>query len=212
MSSILKLTESPQSRLNLQNWKVKKILELGEEEFGKYFFELKQRGEEFHKSIDDFTTSDKKFEEINVKKNHESAWKSLESIITKDITKTLYSECKVFHEYLCYAGKFDSICIYKDKIYIVEWKLGEKRKDKLQDLYDYPLQLVSYLGALLVDSKYTDLRKKHEIKSVMVVHAYVNGSPPSIHCLDFHQVILYWTSYLGRLQKFWTTIRDFKAY
>jgi hypothetical protein len=46
----------------------------------------------------------------------------------------------------------------------------------------------------------------------MVVQAYIDGGPPSIHYLDFHQIIFHWTQFLSRLQNFWTIFREFKAY
>ena len=64
--------------------------------------------------------------------------------------------------------------------------LLNKRKYKLKYLCDYPLQLVSYLGALWVDNNYTDLRKKHEIKNV------INYS-------------ICWTQYLSLLKKLCST-------
>ena len=211
LSSILKLTESEKNRNLLTKWKIKKIEELGMQEFEKYSIALLNRGSIFHKTIEDYTNKGKKFEEITVENQFKPAWESLSGILTKDITKTLYSECKVSHENLCYTGKFDSVCYYKDKIYVVEWKLGDKRKDTIEDLYDYPLQLVAYLGAFLVDKQYEEFRKKHAITNVMVIHAYVDGSPPSIHCLSFHQVIEYWLKYLVRLQQFWLNVRDTKV-
>ena len=205
---VLKFSESPQSRLLLTQWKVKKIEELGVKEYESFITDLRNKGKGFHKAIEDFTKCGKKFEDIKVEKIYEPAWKSLSEVLSKDITKTLFTECSVKHENLCYSGTFDSICCYKDKIYIVEWKLGDRRKDKLSHLYDYPLQLVAYLGAFLADNSYSNKRKEYEIKNVMVVHAYIDGSPPSIHCLNFHQIISYWTNYLGRLQKFWLNIKN----
>ena len=205
---ILRFSESPQNRLLLNQWKYKKIEELGFKGFESFSNDLKNRGTVFHKTIEDFSNSGKNFEDINVEKLYEPAWKSLSDVFSKDITRILFTECSVIHENLCYNGKFDSMCCYKDKIYIVDWKIGDKRKDKLRDLYDYPLQLVAYLAAFLVDNRYSVHRKEYDIKNVMVVHAYIDGSPPSIHCLNFHQIVSYWTKYLGRLQKFWINIKN----
>ena len=132
-------------------------------EYESFITDLRNKGKGFHKAIEDFTKCGKKFEDIKVEKIYEPAWKSLSEVLSKDITKTLFTECSVKHENLCYSGTFDSICCYKDKIYIVEWKLGDRRKDKLSHLYDYPLQLVAYLGAFLADNSYSNKRKEYDL-------------------------------------------------
>ncbi len=204
LSNILFLSETPEQRLPLNRWKVKKIEELGYSGFEEFSKQLKNRGTVFHKALEKCIGGEP-YDKVTIGKEHEKAWASLKDVLTDDVQKTLLFECSIKHPNLCYAGVFDSICYFKDTVYVLEWKLGEKRKD---DLYDYPIQLAAYLGAFLSDSRYAELRSHHDVKNVMVIRALVDGSPPSVHCLSFHQTMFYWTKWLERLQRFWNRVRE----
>jgi len=55
-------------------------------------------------------------------------------------------ESPVFHYDLSYAGR-DCVASYKD-IPVCEWKTADKPKGMVERLYEYPLQLAAYLGAV----------------------------------------------------------------
>lgn len=45
-------------------------------------------------------------------------------------------------------------CFYRGDLCAIDWKTSLKPKKKISDLYEYPLQLVAYAGAINVDENY----------------------------------------------------------
>ena len=205
VTNILRLSENQAQREVLIKWKLKKVEELGCKGYERYLEKLKARGIEFHHGIEQFAAG-KDYDSIILNEVCEGAWKSVKTLLNIDLKEFLLSEAPVTHKNLCYYGRLDSICKYKDDLYIIDWKLSEKQKDNINSLYDNPLQLVAYLGAFLADHTYQSFRCDHKINKIMVIHTYIDGRPPSIHTFTYQQIIYYWIMFLTRLQTFWQNV------
>ena len=70
------------------------------------------------------------------------------------ISQVIAVESCVIHPILRYGGTLDCIGIYKGTVYLIDWKTSRKKKRTFKDLYDYPLQVVAYIGALNFDPSY----------------------------------------------------------
>jgi len=72
----------------------------------------------------------------------------------QDIDAVRLIESPVFHYDLSYAGRVDCVASYKD---IPRVMTADKPKGLVERLYEYPLQLAAYLGA--VNKYYQDYGK-----------------------------------------------------
>lgn len=206
---ILNLSQNEQQYLHLIDYKVKEVEKLGFQRFYDYQNYMLRQGTCLHDMLNDHLKGTS-YDKVKIKGDKRTvlAWISLKNIL-HEIKTPLLLECDVWHENLNYKGRFDCIAEYNDTIYLIEWKLCAKRKDNFKDLYDYPIQLAAYLGAFLNDSKYAKLRNYYNIKHVMLVIAYLDGSMPSIHCFNFQQVIFNWVQWLSRYQQFFINMKNY---
>lgn len=209
VSNILFLTETEVSRNTLKKWKKTQILEKGWSDFNDYQKNMNTEGQLLHKAIEDYLKG-MHYDQIKIDSRIEPAWLSLTQTLTKDIEKSISIESPLYHPSLCYQGRVDAIINYKGTLFIADWKKSSlnKRKDKVEDLYDNPLQMVAYLGAYLNDPHFEQIRKEYPVKQTMLINVYTNGQEPSIHCLSFHQTLNYWSQFLKRVQKFWLKIQS----
>mmetsp|Transcript_6637 Transcript_6637/g.10251 ORF Transcript_6637/g.10251 Transcript_6637/m.10251 type:complete len:267 (-) Transcript_6637:30-830(-) len=150
----------------LQNWIDNQIKVLG---FQGYRDEMKRHSEDgtrVHSIIEEYLAgigsdietpieSGKRFQpDVSGYSNRvKNMWKSLESVVA-DIDYVAAVETSVFHDTLAYAGTIDCIARYKGQLKIIDWKTSKRRKDSISKLFDYPIQLSAYLGALYSDNRY----------------------------------------------------------
>jgi genome maintenance exonuclease 1 len=135
-----------------------------------------------------------------------NGWKSVKGLLKNEI-KLVEHECDVNHPHLFYTGRLDCLAYYKNRLSLIEWKFGEKRKTTLHDMYDYPIQLTAYLGAILSDPKFKTIHDSNPMFiNTIVVRIYKDGSEPSIHEFSFNQILYYWEVWLRRLKMFWSNV------
>lgn len=89
-------------------------------------------------------------------------------------------------------------------MFIIEWKKSDRVKRTLDSLYDAPLQLCAYLGALNYDERYRHLN----INNGIVVVGYSSGEKADVHYMNQADLKLYWRAWLHRLQEYWIRHRD----
>lgn len=192
ISKILRNTKHPLSEVILERWRKKNIEKIGEKKFNAYQANTRREGSEFHKLIQQYLKA-----EITTKGDGSSQWKSVQSFLSEISPDDVHSvETDVIHPLLLYCGRLDCSVVYKNRLCIIDWKLSAKRKDKLKDLYDDPYQVAAYVGAfnVLNDSS-------TQISNAIIVKAYRDGSPASVHNLNEFALGFYWQGWLRRLAR-----------
>ncbi|VDN07836.1 unnamed protein product [Thelazia callipaeda] len=66
------------------------------------------------------------------------------------------------HHGLCYNGRFDATVTYKDALFLMDWKTVSSGSTKdncveIEKMYNDPLQLAAYIGAVNSDSNFKTL-------------------------------------------------------
>ncbi|XP_047473279.1 uncharacterized protein LOC125028045 [Penaeus chinensis] len=197
---ILDATMPLPNRIALEKWKAKMIKELGEEGFNKYRQELLDRGKLLHGCIQSelsgMTLSSDQTLAVS------GFWTSVRHVIP-NVSDVQVLESRIIHPYLYYQGAVDCVGSYKGMPILIEWKTSGKPKLSVKSMFDDPLQVVAYLGALNFDGNY---RLQQPIESAMLVVAYETGLPAHIHILNKNDCEHYWRMWCTRLSQFWSQL------
>ncbi len=100
-----------------------------------------------------------------------------------------------------YAGKVDLVAGYKGIPHIIEWTTAEQPKLEESRLYDKPLQLVAYGGAINRGESLFGRKISHALIVVALP-----GEEAEIFEFDRIKLIHYWKQWLSRLTCFNDTI------
>jgi len=199
VSKILSATMSEKSREALARWEKEKIALLGLEGFKKLKSDTFARGHTLHTMLEAFMETRKlpKAKDIpdSVSKRH---LVSISQAI-KQFHTPLLLESAVTHPDLNYGGIVDCAAVLGDTVMLVDWKTSEKVKNKVSDLYDNPLQLAAYMGALNRDERYSHLGN---IINGAVVVVYNSGYPATVHMFNQKEMEGYWDMWCDRLEMF----------
>ncbi|KAK0163463.1 hypothetical protein PV327_007138 [Microctonus hyperodae] len=193
VTRILTESMSEEAKLRLENWKKRMILELGEEGFNIYKKALLDDSKKMHSLIENTL----KKEPIDVPDHLQLTYKSISNIL-KDIKDVRFIESHVVHPTLGYRGFIDCVASYKGNLCVIDWKKSDKLKT-LPAMYDSPLQISAYIGALNNDENYP-----FKVKTGLLAIAYAHGQPPSVFELSADRLELYWKEWLKRLEKYYT--------
>ncbi|GAB6020669.1 hypothetical protein CHUAL_003338 [Chamberlinius hualienensis] len=123
-------------------------------------------------------------------------WKSVGHVF-QHFSDVVLLEKKVQHPVLCYKGVLDCVAKYRDILVIVEWKTSQRPRLSLKDIYDNPLQVAAYAGAL----NYSE-NASQQINHGIVVIAYPKGNSAHVHYLDQNMMEHYWSLWLERFEKY----------
>lgn len=126
-------------RHRLNNWKSR----VGIEEATRISSTASRRGTQTHKQIERYLLS----ENPVCPEASRPYWESIKPVL-EDIDTIRLVEGSVFHYSKSYSGKVDCVASYKGIPCICEWKTADKPKGSIEHLYEYPLQLAAYLGAV----------------------------------------------------------------
>lgn len=197
VTRIISATQTDYQKFILEQWKLRMVEELGVQGFEEYQKENFAKGHKLHYAIQQRLLE----EPLEVTPNIEGYWKSLQLVLPA--LEHVYSlEDNVVHPYLHYRGIFDCLAIYRGCACVIDWKTSSKPKPTLRDTYDYPLQMVAYIGALN-QSDYLVERGIPQVNSAALVVAYENGDPAHIHFLDAAKCQYYWKKWLDKLHQYW---------
>eukprot|EP00468_Gymnochlora_sp_CCMP2014_P001371 CAMPEP_0167741296 /NCGR_PEP_ID=MMETSP0110_2-20121227/777_1 /TAXON_ID=629695 /ORGANISM="Gymnochlora sp., Strain CCMP2014" /LENGTH=196 /DNA_ID=CAMNT_0007625331 /DNA_START=220 /DNA_END=807 /DNA_ORIENTATION=- len=154
----------------LDRWKAREIARLGVEGFNRQSSETLQTGHKVHSLIEDYLLSlhSKNYnftpEEFIATRDHSPAsnpstfdramrlWDSVSHVLAR-VTRVCVVESSVHHKTLEYAGTIDCIVELDGVLRIIDWKTSKRRKT-IFDLYDNPLQIAAYTGALYTDDRF----------------------------------------------------------
>lgn len=197
VTKILDETMPISSRMALDRWKAKMIAELGEQGFAEYQQNTLDTGKTFHGCIETrLHNKEPLTEELARCSGH---WQSIEAVLP-GVTNIVALESRILHPNLYYQGLVDCVAHYRSKPVLIEWKTSKKPKTTVKSMYDNPLQVAAYIGALNYDSNYS---LQQPIDSGLLVAAYECGAPADVHLLTPQDCQNFWNIWLNRLTMFW---------
>lgn len=189
VSTILSATRSPEQRQALAQWQQR----LGMEAASQITRTASQRGTGTHKQVERFLRG----EAVLCPEKIRPYWDSLKSVL-QAVEGVRLLEGMVFHSELGYAGKVDCIASYEGVPCLCEWKTADRPKQSLERLYDYPLQLVAYWGAVNYAYRDFDLNLNHALLAIAVP-----GMAAEVFWFDAVALQEYWQQWQERVERFW---------
>ncbi|GAU98380.1 hypothetical protein RvY_09535 [Ramazzottius varieornatus] len=199
VTAILDVTMPSASRERLDAWKRRKIAELGVQGFQLLQQSIFSDGKGFHTAVETVLRGTK-VNEVAVPKRNEGHWESLKNVFS-DLSDVVCIEERVQHPFLCYKGVTDCVASLEGQPCVIEWKTSATKKDTVDALYDNPIQVAAYLGAVNFDE---NMRSKNvQVPNAAVVVAYSSGEPASVVRFDHNLISSYWAAWLRRLQQYW---------
>ena len=157
------------------------------------------RGKTLHSILENFLETRKLPEvgdiEDDVSKRH------LVSIsrIVAGVDRPLAIESAITHTELEYSGIADCVAVINNTVTLIDWKTSEKVKTSKESLFDNPLQLAAYIGAINRDPRYESLGN---IEAGAVVVVYNSGYPAMLHTFNKKQLDHYWSLWCQRLLQY----------
>ncbi|MEP0780261.1 exonuclease [Microcoleus sp. ZQ-A2] len=186
ITTILEATKSPEAKARLARWRQNK----GESEANRICRTSRDRGTLLHNLIKSYFLG----ESFTCPDSIKPYWENLFPIL-QDIHDVRLIEGNVFHYYEGYAGKVDCVASYHSIPCVIEFKSA----DRIKRLYDEPLQLAAYWGAL---------NRQYAVKyGVSLNHTLLIATTPdevSLTWFDPDEVMDYWHKWQQRVAQFWT--------
>ncbi|WP_448598111.1 PD-(D/E)XK nuclease family protein [Thermoleptolyngbya sp.] len=200
VSTILNATKPPEAREALARWRDR----LGTEEAGRIATAASRRGSQTHAHIRRYLAGENPTCPDAVR----PYWESLEPIVA-EIQDVRLLEASVFHYDLGYAGKVDCVASYRGIPCVLDWKTGDSRinpcgnrpQGSIERLYDGPLQLAAYCGAV---NHYYAAEKIH-IRQAMLVRA-VPHQPAEVFWFEPEAIAQYWSQWQRRVAEYYRRI------
>ena len=200
VTRVLAATMSEQSKRALAAWEDRMTRQLGEAGFRQHKLDTFARGHTLHGMVETYFETgclpDIAEVEDPVSKLHVISF----STAMASFSSPLAIESAVQHPELGYRGVVDCVARLGDQLVLVDWKTSEREKKRPSDLYDNPLQLAAYLGAINADPRYSGLGGNITSAAVCVVHN--SGLPAVTHQFSVEEMENYWQIWLQRLQLF----------
>lgn len=189
VTTILDATKPQAERDRLNNWKTR----VGIEEATRISTTASRRGTHTHKQIERYLLG----ENPVCSEATRPYWESIKPVL-EEIETVRLVEGSVFHYQMGYCGKVDCVASYKGVSCVCEWKTADKPKGTVERLYEYPLQLTAYLGA--VNDYYRDY-------GIDINHALLVVAIPEreAEVFWFERTVMqdYWMQWEKRVAQFW---------
>lgn len=197
VTTILNATRPPEARERLANWQQR----VGVEEAARITSTASRRGTGTHQYIQRYLKGE--FRECP---DHLQAyWQSIEPVL-QSVERVRLLEGAVFHGELGYAGKVDCVASYDGVPCLCEWKTADRPKQTLERLYDYPLQVVAYWGALNQLYQNENLNLTHALLAIAIPH-----QPAEIFWFEPETLADYWQQWEERVAIFWRRLGYFRS-
>ena len=211
VTRVLDITRSDQSYKLLLNWKLDQIDVLGYDGFLKENRATKAMGTLVHGLIESKLMKNAElFNKCSSELDQPEKFANLYKVIDNDVGQVLLTEARVKHTNLLYGGIVDCLAYYKGNVCLIDWKTANKDKVDMKDLYEYPLQLSAYIGALLNDPKYKSLIRTHGIQMGLIVSVNKDTGSVNLHPLNYQLIEYYWYQWLINLKMFWQIVFKYK--
>lgn len=205
VTKVLGATMPASSQFILDRWKEAMIKKLGAAGFAKYTSETFERGRLLHALLEKYLLNNIEptiGQAELTKEIVQNLWKSIESVVRDKIKNVRLVEHTVTHPTMNYRGIVDCVACFEDELVVIDFKTAEKPKKTVESLYDNPLQVTAYCGAINCDTRIPETVIDRNITSGLVIVAYVDGSKASIYRLSEDQVNDYWGQWKARLEQY----------
>lgn len=189
VTTILNATKPQEDRDRLFNWRQR----VGTAEANQISRTASNRGTQTHKQIQRYLQG----KDTPCPDVVRPYWQSIEPVL-QDIQEVKLIEGSVLHYDLSYGGKVDCVASYKGIPCVCEWKTADKPKGSVERLYDHPLQLTAYMGA--VNHYYQDYDL--QLSCALLVVA-IPEAPAEIFWFDSAEMNHYWHLWEQRVTEYW---------
>lgn len=189
VTTILNATKPQEDRERLLNWRQR----VGTEAANQISSKASRRGTQTHKHIQRYLLG----EDIPCPEASHLYWESIKPVLESIDTIRLI-ESPVFHYNLSYAGIVDCVASYNDIPCVCEWKTADKPKGSIARLFDYPLQLSAYIGA--VNHYYQDYGIKLDHALIVVA---IPEQPAEVFWFEPTAIDFYWQQWEKRVTAYW---------
>lgn len=189
VTTVLNATRPPEAREALARWRDR----LGHEAAGQVTIAASRRGTGTHTQLRHYLMG----HPTPCPEAIRPYWESLQPVLA-DIQTVYRVEETVFHYDLGYAGKIDCVVDYRGVPSLLDWKTSDRPKGSLDRLYDAPLQLAGYYGAV----NHSGVPQGLEVRSALLVVA-LPDQPAEIFAFDRDQLRPYWEQWEARLAQFY---------
>ncbi len=200
VTTVLKETQTAQSIAALAYWRQK----VGEIEANRIVQLRRRTGTALHQMVKEFLQRHppKLCSEVI-----QPYWDSIQPVL-EQISDIQLVETVVWNYVERYAGKVDLVARYQGVPCMIEWTTADEPKRLPSKLYDKPIQLVAYGGA--VNRYYGDSLYGSKITHVLVIVA-LPGIPAETFWFEREQVLWYWDKWQERLKLFYEERQPFFA-
>ncbi|MGG6296607.1 PD-(D/E)XK nuclease family protein [Leptolyngbya sp. AN02str] len=189
VTAILNATKPPEDREALARWRDR----VGSQEATRIATAASRRGSQTHKHLCHYLRGEPRECPELVK----PYWESLASVLA-ELGDVQIVEEKVFHYDLAYAGQVDCVASYRGQPCVVDWKTADAPKQSVERLYDGPLQLAAYCGA--VNHAFPQLGA--ELNQAMLVVA-VPHQPAEVFWFEPEALSAYWAQWQRRVDQYY---------
>ncbi len=192
VTTVLKSTQSAKSLAALSSWRKT----IGKTKANQIVFNSFRRGKALHQTIQEHLQGN-----LYKPKNKfiEPYWDSIQSVLN-ELSDIQLIEKLIPNYQESYAARVDLVARYKGIPHVIEWTTSEKPKFKLENLYDKPLQLVAYGGA--INRYYGESLFCCNIRRALIVVALPDREA-EIFEFDRASLIDYWKLWHSRLKLFY---------
>ena len=161
VTSILNVTRPLEQREALANWRSR----IGVEAAAQISSKASRRGSGTHRQIQQYLEG----KPVTCSEAVEPYWQSFQPLLETLEAVRLVEGC-VVHNDLGYGGKVDCVATYQGIPCVCEWKTADRPKGSRDRLYDYPLQLAAYCGAVNHTYEAFGLNLTHGLLVVGIAH------------------------------------------
>lgn len=196
VTTILNATKPREDRERLFNWQQR----VGVEQAAEITKTASRRGTGTHRYIQKFLQG----QEVDCPEAIRPYWESVEPVL-RAIEQVRLVEGVVIHDQLGYAGVVDCVASYEGVPCICEWKTSDRPKKTVDRLYDYPLQIVAYCGAVNQLYREYNLNLCHALLVVAIPE-----TPAEIFWFEPSAIEEYWQQWEARVQQYWRRLGYFR--
>ncbi|MEH2289109.1 PD-(D/E)XK nuclease family protein [Nostoc sp.] len=189
VTTILNITKPQADRDRLLNWKAR----VGTEEATRISTNASRRGTQTHKQIERYLLGQNPV----CPEASRPYWESIKPVL-EEIDTVRLVEGSVFHYDLSYSGKVDCIASYQGIPCICEWKTADKPKGSIEHLYEYPLQLTAYIGAINNYYQHDGIQLNHALLVVAIPEM-----PAEVFWFEPAAIKDYWQQWEKRVAEYW---------
>jgi hypothetical protein len=191
VTTILNATKPLADRQSLTQWRQR----VGTAEASRISGTASRRGTLTHQQIKNYLLGDDR----PCPEAAQPYWESLRSVLSR-IQSVQLVESSVFHYDLRYAGKVDCVASYQGIPCICDWKTADRPKGSVDRLYDAPLQLAAYCGAVNHSYRQHGVKLNHALLVVAIP-----DQPAEVFWFDLEAIVNYWQQWQARVKQYYLT-------